>query len=291
MTTYGAATGGVSNISEELVKTSRGVRDVIWRLEEATGGIADDREAKEELEFWLRRLYVQVTTALDLIGLGASRADLVSAWKAFEQEGLQMTLKYHPEPGVIVCGAFEYLDAVIDVIGAIGPKADPTPATGDTVDNGELLRLERYLDRTAFIIEKRLLIPKKENDIQCVMDEYLDFIYGADCYHHFDIPGVVKNFRPDSGIKSLKVVIEFKFADSLEELKKCAAGLFEDAAGYRASSDWTRFYSVIYMTGAYGTKEHLLTAFEQAKMVNWIPVLVTGKGERTKSSKSAESKS
>lgn len=280
MSVHDFIAGNGSDIADELDKTARGVRDVVWRLEDPAGGINDDIEAKTELEFWLARLYIQVAIALDHLGLAASRADLMTAWNGFEQSGLLNTLKYYPGPGVIGCGAYDYLDAVIGGIRAIEPKGNCPPTEADPLDKGELLKLEKLLDRTAYIVQKRSSVPKKEKDIQCVMDEYLECIYGADYHRQFSIPGVVKNFRPDSGIRSLETVIEFKFADSQEELKTATAGLFEDAAGYKASKDWRRFYSVIYMTGAYGTKEQLLADFGRTGMVDWTPILVTGQGER-----------
>jgi hypothetical protein len=112
------------------------------------------------------------------------------------------------------------------------------------------------------------------------MDHYLDVIYGGDYRRKFSIPGAVKNFIPDSGIRSLKAVIEFKFAATSQELKTATSGLFEDSAAYKASADWQRYYSVVYMTGAHGTKEKLLAAFEQAGMIDWTPILVTGAGGR-----------
>jgi hypothetical protein len=83
----------------------------------------------------------------------------------------------------------------------------------------------------------------------------------------------------DSGVRSLRAVIEFKLAKDTKGLKMATSGLFEDASGYKASADWSRFYSVIYMTGAHGTEEQLLADFDRAGMIAWTPILVTGQGK------------
>jgi len=211
--------------------------------------------------------------ALDHLGLDASRADLAEAWRRFVQSGLRK-FKYYPEHDAVGSKAFDYLDAVIDGIRAIG-----SGSVEKSDDQGERQQLERLLERTAYILQRRNVVPKKESEIQRVMDEYLESMYGAEYRRQFSIPGVVKNFRPDSGIRSLETVIEFKLAKDVDGLKAATSGLFEDASGYKASNDWKRYYSVIYMTGAYGTREQLLAEFDRAGMIDWTPILVTGVGQ------------
>ncbi len=276
-----------ASIADHLDKTARGVRGALWRLENPAGGMLDDPDVKTELEYLLKRLYIQVMMALDDLGLAASRSDLGAAWDGFVKSGLRKNLVYYPEADAVGSEAYDYLDAVVDGIRAIQPRGLCAPRTGeDPDDQRDLLQLEKLLDRTAYILQKRSVVPRKEADVQHVMDEYLEAIYGADYRRQFSIPGVVKNFKPDSGIISLGAVVEFKFAANAEELKKAISGLFEDAGGYKASKDWREFYSVIFMTGAYGTKEQLLATFERADMIRWTPVPVIGHGGRSTAKKS-----
>jgi hypothetical protein len=262
-----------ATIADHLEKSARQVRDALWRLADPRGGILDDSDVKEEFKYFLKRLYTQVMIALDHLELIASRADLAKAWGDFVKSGLQK-FTFYPEHDTVGSEVYDYLDAVIDGIRAIDPTIEEK---GD--DQGERMQLERLLDRTAYILQRRDVVPTREGEIQRVMDEYLESIYGADYCRQFSIPGVVKNFRPDSGIRSLKTVIEFKLAKDTRGLKTATSGLFEDAAGYKASADWKRYYSVIYMTGAYGTKEQLLADFDRAGMVDWTPIPVTGIGQ------------
>jgi hypothetical protein len=257
-------------LPDGLEKATRSVREVLWQME-GSGGVSRDSDLEQELVYFLKRLCTQLMVGLDHLGLEASRRELARAWRGFVKAGLDQVV-YYPQYGTVGSEAHDYLDAVIDVIRVIVPS----PATLIADEHAEVLRLERFLDRTAYILQKRGLAPTKESQIQKVMDEYLEAIYGPDYHRQFTVPGVVKNFRPDSGIRSLGAVIEFKFAASPAKLKTAVAGLFEDASSYRASSDWKRYYSVIYMTGAHGTREQVAAAFTQAEMIDWKPVLVTG---------------
>lgn len=266
----------IKTITDHLESVGRFVRDALWRLEDPRGGIRDDPDVQEELEHYLRKLYIQLGLALEHLGLHASRMDLVRAWEYFEEQGIDKTV-FYPEPGSVGNLTYDYLSAVIDGIRALSPCSIPTQD-----EQSEILRLEKLLERTAYLLHCRNVVPTKESDVQKVMDDYLRALYGADYHRQFSIPGVVKNFRPDSGIRSLGVAIEFKFVGNVQEMKTAVSGLFEDASGYKGSTDWKKFYSVIYMTGAYGTKEQLLAAFEHAGLVDWRPVLVTGEGARTR---------
>ena len=92
-----------------------------------------------------------------------------------------------------------------------------------------------------------------------------------------------KTYKPDIGIKSLSTAIEYKFADSVEEVKKAVGGLYEDMRGYSGSKDWTTFYAVIYMTDAFFTQQQIMSEFERtSEDENWKPLLVIGKGARAK---------
>lgn len=234
MPTSDSSRVNATNIADQLDKTARGVRGALWRLEDPRGGILDDPDVATELEYLLKRLYVQVMLALDHLGLYASRADLAKAWDSFVKSGLSKNLDYYPEPGTVGSKTYDYLDAVIDGIRAVGPgESCPPSTTQDLGDEGELLQLEKLLERTAYTLQKRSVVPTKEADVQHEMDLYLEAMYGADYHRQFSIPGVVKNFRPDSGIRSLGAVIEFKFVDNAEDLKKATSGLFEDASAYR----------------------------------------------------------
>ena len=84
------------------------------------------------------------------------------------------------------------------------------------------------------------------------------------------------------GIKSLKIAIEYKFADSIQDLKTCVDGIYTDLIGYDGSEDWTNFYAVIYQTDHFMTEDQILQDLDFKKLKhNWKLILVYGRGSRT----------
>ncbi len=268
-----------ASLVDSLDRSARFVRDVLWDLEDPRGGVYDDADLKDKFKYYLQKLYVQVLISLEHLGLVRTRGELFEAWTEFESTGLDEFV-YYSEPGVVGSKPYDLLDSIIEGIRGVEMRGG-IPHDRES----ELQKLEQMLGRTAYLLERRSVDPTKESDVQHVMDDYLEAMYGADYRRQFSIPGVVKNFKPDSGIISLGAVIEFKFVDSKAEFKTAVAGLFEDAGGYRPSADWSKYFSVIYMTGAHGTLEQAIGAFESADMVDWAPIIVTGSGGRKKRKK------
>jgi hypothetical protein len=82
-------------------------------------------------------------------------------------------------------------------------------------------------------------------------------------------------------VVSLRTAIEFKFADSVGEVKTALSGILEDLSGYEGSRDWTRFFSVVYMTGAYCVEQEFAHAMSGSRNAqSWEPILVVGDGGR-----------
>ena len=207
----------------------------------------------------------------------ASRTAVDEFWRTFQTSGLKNDLKFYPEPGVVGSIFYDHLDAVIDAIRVLRKSG---PSHTDAMQQQELQRIENFLRQIPGIVRKRKIWPNRERHIKEVAEEFLSEFYVGDYCHDFDIPGVVKNFRPDSGIFSLKTVIEFKFVDSEEEFKRATSGLFEDSVGYKGSSDWNRYLSLVYQTNAFGTERQLESEFKLKALINWKPILVTGPGSR-----------
>jgi hypothetical protein len=75
----------------------------------------------------------------------------------------------------------------------------------------------------------------------------------------------LKNFHPDTGIASLRVAFEYKYANNVEKLKTVISGIYEDVQGYHGSDDWKTFIGIIYTTQQFATDE------EVKNMVSKLP--------------------
>ena len=143
----------------------------------------------------------------------------------------------------------------------------------------ELAKLESVLQKTAALVRMHGVKPTNEREVRDVMHKALHACF-TEYTESVSIHGVLKNFKPDGGVRDLGAAIEFKFAASEAELRQGLGGIFEDSAGYKGSKDWTRFYSVIYQTESFETADRLRAEVSRGGLVTWTPVLVTGPGAR-----------
>jgi hypothetical protein len=75
-----------------------------------------------------------------------------------------------------------------------------------------------------------------EIEIQDVMRDYLRAFF-TEFRKSVQIPGIIKDFKPDCGIRNLKAAIEFKYAATAEDISRAVGGVFEDIRGYSGSLD------------------------------------------------------
>ena len=141
-------------------------------------------------------------------------------------------------------------------------------------------QFEGILLNTPKIVKDRLVEPSNEAEVRkCVYDLLIHVFH--DAVRETSIIQGTKTYKPDIGIKSLKTAVEYKFADSAEEVKKAIGGLYEDMRGYAGSEDWKHFFAVVYMTDAFFTQQQIMAEFKHTSAdENWKPILVIGKGAR-----------
>jgi hypothetical protein len=246
-------------------------------------GLVDHR--KEELDNTIRGMCIKLSLALTY----AEAIPIVPEFhKTIAEFGKINNVAYDGYYGCIYSPQLGILRQYFD---AIESAVIGTDALSD-ITAYELQRLEVILRSTAKIIFDSQTDPHNESVVRQVMFNYLLVCY-PDVVREMPIPQVFKSYKADIGIRSLKVAIEYKFADTLDEIKSQIGEIYEDVHGYE-DSDLHRFYAVFYTTQAFATQEQLYAAFDGSKVPkNWVPILITGSGSRRRASapKSIPSKS
>ncbi len=107
----------------------------------------------------------------------------------------------------------------------------------------EVLRATQYAitDRNCFA-----QLPASEADVHQRIETVLRCIF-PDLDHKPPIPKAVKNFEPDTGLPSIRTLVEYKFIQTNEHVKRVADEILADTCGYK-SSEWDKFVFVIYET-------------------------------------------
>jgi hypothetical protein len=220
----------------------------------------------------LNQIEETLLVVLEAAGLSQTRERLLQKWTDFEKKGGIAKTNYD--------GLFDYLESLplsfveqmIDNLRACAGEAIPTK------DAHDLALLERLLRNTHVLVRKRNVQPKNEKEVRDVMHDYLEATF-TEYRRDVKIPGIIRDFKPDGGVRNLKAAIEYKFADSKEEVSKMMGGIFEDVSGYSGSLDWTRFYSVVYQTEAFESEDRIKSEMARAgTLMTWKAILVTGAG-------------
>lgn len=270
------------NIEEDLKEARKLVDDLgdrrlneQYQIQQSDEESILDAEKKEfdeyVLEETIKRAIIKVKFALEYLGLNNLLQDfnlVISKYKSYHDQ-----FNYLAWIGILVNPV---LGNIQDYLDAISSQIDPKAK-----DFGEeRALLERILIGTPKIIKDNGIEPKNEREIRNSMYKILIHIF-PDTVREIPISKVSKIYKPDIGIRKLKTAIEYKFADSLEELKTSIGGIYEDVCGYEGSEDWKTFYAIIYQTDHFMTQAQLDAEFQLSKVQhNWKPILVFGKGER-----------
>ncbi len=242
--------------------------EIFWILDE------EKSFNERELSSTLSRIKLKLDFAFEVLNLKSVLTDFQTQWTNNHANPTSLTMM--PYAGVLVCPALRFLEKFNSLISTQIEKSDKQEHLDKTAD------LERVLRGTPKIISDRKLIPKNEADVQKEMYQILIHIF-PDTTREFPIPSVVKTYKPDFGIKSLKCAIEYKFVANEADSKRFIGGLYEDVHAYLNSEDWKTFYAVIYMNDFYYTQDQIEADFRASKVPgNWKPIVVYGKGERVK---------
>ncbi len=107
----------------------------------------------------------------------------------------------------------------------------------------EVLRATQYAitDRKCFGAP-----PATEKDVHRRIEAVLKCIF-PDLDHKPPIPKAVKNFEPDTGLPSMRTLVEYKFIQTMADVKRVADEILADTRGYK-SSEWDKFIFLIYET-------------------------------------------
>jgi hypothetical protein len=107
----------------------------------------------------------------------------------------------------------------------------------------DVLRATQYAitDRNCFADP-----PASEADVHHRVEAVLRCIF-PDLRHTPPIPKSVKNFKPDTGLPSMRTLVEYKFIQVKADIDRVADEILADTRGYK-SGDWDSFIFLIYET-------------------------------------------
>jgi len=220
--------------------------EIIARIRE-TLGIADkaasdwdcrapEPDEEETVRFFIGKAFAQVLTFLDAAGLSETLKAVTEIHAAAKKD---YTKAAGYSEGVYLVWAAKIED-YLDSIEAIFGQKETGRVVKDVI---QILRATQYsiTDLSCFPDP-----PQNEDHVHTRIEAVLRCVF-PDLLHKPPISKPIKNFEPDTGIPSLKTLIEYKFVDSREGVKRVVDEVLADTRGY-VSKKWSKFIYVIYET-------------------------------------------
>jgi len=236
---------------------------------------SNDEYDLEQMSFKseLERIFTSMCLLLEALGYSALLKDFKAGFKKFDGKLTSLSsIPYIDEMHSDVLGYFwQYHRSLSPLLGGDTKKSD---------DRQQRALFESILQNTAKILFDRKIEPENEADVRQSVYDVLVHVF-PDTVREIPIAQVTKTYKPDLGVRSLKVAAEYKYAVTEEEAKKSIGGFYEDMKGYAGSSDWNFFYAVVYMTKPFFTLQQIQAEFAHVGVSkNWKPILVYGEGRR-----------
>ncbi len=91
-------------------------------------------------------------------------------------------------------------------------------------------------------------------------------------------PDKVKCYNPDTGVISLRALIEYKYIDTATKLGQVIDEINADIPAYSNTRDWSWFYVVFYMTEKFEPIPNIFARFA-GLAYNWKLIIVMPNGE------------
>ena len=270
-----------TQIAKEFDRVTELLQSVLW-AETIAGGagneffadlLADQRKDKEECERHIKALINLITAYLE-------RVDNSNYLEKFKAELLpRMT-----DPKRIY--ESEYVDGADELCSVLAPDIATFLAPFEFAHTSEADRLMRkagvrYLENILVNTEKILLDlnatprtePKLYNTVKFVIDATFPDAKNAGS----NFLKTAKEYKPDVLIPSLRVALEYKYADKEHKLASQLDAICADQKGYTGDEDYKLFFAVFYVTADFWGMPRFHKAWSDYKFPSsWRGIYVVG---------------
>lgn len=244
----------VAAIRESLSKASH--ESLHWDARSPEG------DEKELTDYYMERAFTQTLVFLEAAGLPNTAAALAKINELAKEDYSEYSAY---SDGIYLVWAAK-LEAFVYAIDATFVQNKQGTVTKELID---ILRATLYsiTDRLCFPLP-----PKNEGEVHSRIEAVLRCVF-PDLRNRPSITKPIKNFEPDTGIPSLRTLIEYKFVDSMDRVKTVVDEVLADTRGY-PSKDWERFIYVIYETARWKPETEWSEMLEQNGVGNNTNIIV-----------------
>jgi hypothetical protein len=195
-----------------------------------------ERDEMEAVTFFLERGYTQLLAFLEAAGFPETYKAVADIKREAEKD-YSKTECY--SEGMYLVWAAKLDDYLLSLDSLFG-KDETGRIVKEVVD---ILRATQYSITDLNCFQQA---PQNEAQVHNRIEAVLRCVF-TDLEHKPTISKPIKSFVPDTGIPSLKTLIEYKFIQSRKDMKRVVDEVLADTRGY-VSQKWNKFIYVIYET-------------------------------------------
>jgi len=197
-----------------------------------------DKEVTYYISYYTELAFFELLVLVEHLNLPMTYQMIVKVFNKARDEGYMKSEMGLEEPYLVW---IENIRMFVDGISGVH-------GLGKT-DASELRELKAILKRAVYVICDNSLfpsVPGNESDVHRRIEGILKAYY-QDLKRKPVLSKPIKNFEPDTGIPSIKTLIEYKFVKTNADAKRVADEILTDVSGYR-SPEWKNILFVIYET-------------------------------------------
>jgi hypothetical protein len=204
--------------------------------------IEDDlykKRTKELVEYYIKKVFVYTLVLLEVKGLQKTYDRVGEIFEKAKKEGFFKKAMGSDEEDYLVW--VEILRTYLDALGTSYNVIRPADIV--TTD------LVSVIEASLYSITDKLLFsraPSNEAEVHARVEGVLKCVF-PDLKHKPQLTKPIKNFEPDTGLPSVRTLIEYKFISTEDDAKIVSDQILADTRGY-TSKDWENFLFVIYET-------------------------------------------
>ncbi|HEY4785508.1 MAG TPA: hypothetical protein VIH57_05645 [Bacteroidales bacterium] len=217
-------------------------------------------------EYYLEKAFISTLVLLEVLSLKDTYDKVNSLYLKAKKEGVSKSRMGIEDPYLVWAADLDYyLDAIL-VSFDLDIKKDII-----SMDLMSILRAAQYTITDIKLFDAP---PSCESDVHLRIEGLLKSIF-IDLKHKPQLTKPIKNFEPDTGLPSIKTLIEYKYISNNNEAKIVAEQMLADTRGYY-SRDWDRFIYVIYETTRIKPESEWRNLFIECNVENAEVVVISG---------------
>jgi len=227
----------MNNLSESLKQIHELLKKADRVFEKNPHRRKDDYDVPEmQIDYYIESAFIHTLVLIDTLNLSRTYEQVREIFDKAKKKGFGESQHGVDEPYL------QWSAEIYDFLQAIGNSYNVHPFSNlVSKDIISILRATLYSITDKSIFDKP---PARESEVHSRIEAVLKCVF-PDLKHKPSINKPIKNFEPDTGLPSVRTLIEYKFISNQNDAKRVSDEVLADTRGY-FSREWERFIYVIY---------------------------------------------